>query len=228
MVNRLTLPFSALNQVPGIGGIEDRTVELLEPADIQEELEAAVPSLEDIREEVEAGLLEVLEEGGLIDDLVGDVADTVVREVEEATGLDFPEPEEIAEAVADRIDIPDFDGLTVDIEGSLFDVEQDFVDLLVAALEQADLLEVSQVPTLGEISDLLEEATADLEELELPTADELQDDLADALEETLDDILPDYLTLSLEELITEVGEVLEERLLSEETEEALREASQER
>lgn len=199
MVQTVTLPFGALNALPGVSGIQDVSFDIPQLSDIRDELDQAVPSLDEIRE----------------------VIQEEVDQLELGDGITVPTVEEIAEAVADRLDIPEFDGITVDIQGSLFDIESDFVDLLAAALDQADLLDVSEFPTLQELERLLEDATADLSELDIPTVTDIGEEVESRLTAVLEDTLPEWVTLDLEDLVDRLTAEVEDRLVSEEARQEL-------
>jgi len=105
-----------------------------------------------------------------------------------ADPLTLADAEEIADEIADRLDFDALGDIEVSIDGSLFSVNQDFIDLLAKALNQVDFLEIDQ---LGDVESLIDDVEAFLEEVDpdnLPTTEDLPGIVSDALTDALEDL----------------------------------------
>jgi len=94
--------------------------------------------------------------------------------------------EEIDRAVAD-IDVPGLEDIEVDVGGSLFAVNEDFVELLAAALDEVDFVEIDE---FGDIEGLIEDVEGFLEEVR-PLLDLTAEDLIDRATEEAEAFLED-------------------------------------
>lgn len=174
MVQQVTIPFSELNTfLPG-QPLED--VEFTVPTldDIDQSIRDAVLDPSDIQTAAEEGLLAALEDATPLDELADLIVDPIVRELEAELGVDFPDPEALIDEFLEAVDLDDLGPIEVDIEGSLFDVEQDLVTLLAEALDEAGL------PT-PEFPDLLEEAETAVRDALPVAAPEAEDALETAV-----------------------------------------------
>jgi hypothetical protein len=216
MVQRVTIPLSALNEIIGVSGIEDVTFDVPQVDDIVDGIDGTLPDEADIREVVDEAL-ESIDPADLVDidlsqldigDLTADaVADAVLDRLDIQPGLfgplDDPLDQVIDRAVREGLEA--LDQLDVDLgalEGeALLDVPDLVRDLQddVAALEDT-LAAVESLP----------------DELAVPDTAELAADLADPLTTAVVDALPDPLTQDLETTADELAALIEARLVSDE------------
>jgi hypothetical protein len=153
MVQQVVIPLSALNQVLPTQDFADVEFAVPEVGDIVDPILAPLEDLQDTAEDIVADLLtlpevqtaveDVLEDVEQGDPLIEAIAEAVVEGVAaEITGLEdieIPDADAIADAIADEVDLEGITEIEVDIEGSLFDVEQDLIPIIEELFEEADL-----------------------------------------------------------------------------------------
>jgi hypothetical protein len=153
MVQQVVIPLAWANNVPGVSGVDDVEFAVPEVGDIVDPILAPLEDLQETADDIVADLLTVPEVQTAIEDVLEDVeqgdplieavAEAVVEGVaEEITGLEdieIPDADEIADAIADEVDLEGITEIEVDIEGSLFDIEQDLIPIIEELFEAADL-----------------------------------------------------------------------------------------
>lgn len=218
MVQTYELPFGALNRLPGVSGIEDVVIEIPETDDIADAVEDAVPSLADIRQAVGEEIDELDTSFGLTGDAVDEVVAALVEEIETSLDLDLPSSQELNDLIDIIRDFPDLSDVTVDIDGSLFSVEDEFVDLLALALDQVDFLNVSQFPSLEELRDELDAAIEDATDIDVPTLDDIEDRAEEAVRAVIRDVPGGDILLDPDQFIDEQIDRVVGQLVSDEAE----------
>lgn len=142
MPTEFELPFDELNQAPFLSGIDPFVIEIPTPEDIADAvvdpIKEAVPTSLDIQETVRDVFGFFLDE---FDDF-GDMADDIVDRVgEQAVDVGL-EVEDLADELASQIDIGDPQEVSVDLEGSLFQVEDDLEEIFRQALIDLDTTDI--------------------------------------------------------------------------------------
>jgi hypothetical protein len=168
MVRTVTFPLSALNNIPGVSGIEDVVLEVIEADDVTDPIIDEIPSLPDIEAEVRSALDDAL-------------ADGVLADVDETLDIDIPGADVVADAVLDALDVEP--GLFGPLEDPLDVVLQEAVRDGLEALGELDV-------DLGELGgeDLLD--LPDVVDDLIDDVQELKDDVdgfVDDLEDVADD-----------------------------------------
>lgn len=193
------IPLSWANNIPGVSGVEDVRFEVPTLGEIDQIIKDATLTVDDVQTALEGQLVEAFEDATVVDEL--------------ADALIDPLADELAGALPEEV--------TIDIEGGLFDIEQDLVDLLSEAVENA----LEELGLLDELQAIVEEALSvvagEAFDLDVPTVQEIVDGVTDAIEGLLDDFFPGWVTMALGDLIDEVGRRLERRLVSTEASQAL-------
>jgi len=180
---RIVLP-----AIPQIGIPEQELAEFRVPelSDIRNELDEALDELIQDAPEPLATLLrfaeEIEEQADPGEPLFVVLAQAVAVEVAEALSgedLDFEEVvrRSIQDAV-DDIDVPGLKDVEVDVGGSLFAVNEEFVDLLATALDQVDFLDVDGLGDMEGLIGDFEEFRADVEGF-IDDLEEFRDNLED-------------------------------------------------
>lgn len=174
MVDTVTLPLSALNGIPGVGGVEDVELELVEPQDIRDPIDDQVPTLDDIR----AAVREEIDES---------LADGVLANVDTQLDIDVPGADAVADAVLDRLDVEP--GLFGPLDDPLDEVidravregleDLDVLDVDLGALAEDDLVDLPDVveEVQRDIQALIDDVQAvgdDLAEIDPPAQDDIQ------------------------------------------------------
>lgn len=224
MVQTYELPFGALNRLPGVSGIEDVVIEIPESEDIADAVEDAVPTLADIRQAVGEEIDQLDTSFGLTGDAIDELVATLVEEIETSLDIDLPSSTELQELIDIVQDFPDLSDVTVDIDGSLFSVEDEFVDLLALALDQVDFLDVSEFPSLTEVDTLVQEAIAEQVDIDVPTLDDIDRVVQEAVEAVSPDVNGAELFTEPVEFFRQVGIELADDLVSDEAEAELQES----
>jgi len=153
-----------LNNVPGVSNVDDVTFEVPQTDDLEEIVDDAVLSLDDVTDAVA--------------DEVDRVVDNVIDRLEsEIPDVDVPGADVVADAVLDRLDVDE--GLFGPIEQPLDAVireavlqgleELDALDVDLGALDGGDLLDVPEV---------IEDVQADVQDA-LDTLDRLEESVGD-------------------------------------------------
>lgn len=216
MAITVTIPFSVLNRIPGVSGIEDVTFDVPEEDEIIDSILDGVPSPDDIETAVNEGLIEAIEDATFIDELADILVDPLVEAVERETGLDFPGPEELADEIVDRLDLSEIGPVTIDLEGSLFDVEQDLIEFAADVLREAGLDEILEVDPFTGLLDPLTDAESDFSSFVNDPIGFLEEQIVTPIEDVIEDLMPDWLPDSLEQLAEDLGGLIEEKLISQE------------
>jgi hypothetical protein len=161
MPQDVEIPLSALNNVPGVTGIEDVGFTVPTLDEIVDDITDELPVLEDIEDVVTQAIDDLDTTFGLTQDALDDIVDSVQDDIQD--GLDIPDldPSSIADDIADQLDIPDI--------GDIPDVGQG-LDQAVADLE--DVIQ-DTVPEADDIvTDVVNDLRADLDQL-APEVDNL-------------------------------------------------------
>lgn len=222
---RIVLP-----AIPQIGIPEQELAEFRVPelSDIREEIEEAVPSGQDIREILRDEIPDLLRDVDVFDGELDVALDPIIDELDDRLDdLVDDIQDEIQEAVAD-IDVPGLEDIEVEVGGSLFAVNEEFVDLLAAALDQADLVDVGQFPTVEEIVQPIEEVRADIEALDIPTAEEVADEAGGRVTDAITDLPGGGLLADPDQFIDDQIDRVTDGLVSEEARQDLQDALEER
>lgn len=227
MVQQVTIPLSWANNIPGASGIDDVEFRVPELEDIETALDQAVPSLPEIETAVDDVIRTALSEvdvvGEQLDGLAGDIADEVDQRLDD---LVDDIQTEIQQAVAD-IDVPGLEDVEVEVGGSLFAVNEDFIDLLAEALSQVDFLGVDQLDDLEGLRDDIETLLDRTEALADTTVDDVVQRATDEAEAFLADLPGGTLLLAPDEFVDDQIDRLTEDLISDEAREELEAAAPE-
>lgn len=186
MTETIIIPLSVLNNAPFLSGVDDVVFAVLTPDDLRDIVVDELPDEDLIEQAVERALENVLPPTLLS---VLDLRDTIEAGVDAAVDLEDAvdlDVSEIAAELADEIPDPSLDDIEVDVGGSLFDIEQDFVDLLAEALSQADLGAVDDFPDLTTLQETLEGIQEDIQAIDTDTLLDSQQAFADAFESVLE------------------------------------------
>jgi len=189
MVDRVEIPLSVLNNIPGPSGVEDVTFDIPQVSDLEEIVDDAVLGLEDVTDAV----------ADEVDRVVDDVIDGLESEIPD---VDVPGADVVADAVLDRLDVDE--GLFGPIEQPIDAVIRDAVlqgleqldglDVDLGALGGEDLLDVPEVvedvrqdvQDALDTLDRLEESVGDGPDLEFPDVEETVGDALDEIEPEVD------------------------------------------
>jgi hypothetical protein len=218
------LPFGALNAIPGVSDVDDTVIRVPTLDEIGEVVDNAVPSLDEIGQEVQDIIREEIRELESLFEAGSPFVDEVVAGLEDGLNIDFPDPDELVADIVDGVEDTVGDIGTVNIEGSLFSVEDDFVDLLAEAISSATLPEVDDFPSLQELDDRFESLREDIEGIEPPTAEDFLDGLSDALTDFFETVPGGDLILSPDEFIDNQIERVTDGLVDDGPRETLEEA----
>jgi len=205
VVQTVRIPFSELNTIIPGDRFEDVEFSIPQLQDIREEIEAAAADIGDIRSELDDALDELIadapfpldvalrffeeieEQADVGEPLFITLAQAVAVEVAEAlSGEDLDLRDVIDEAISEAIDAAegvDVGDITVAIDGSLFSLQEDFVDILARALSEASFGEIDE---LGDIESFIEDVREFNDALEDLAADPerfIRDEVATALED---------------------------------------------
>jgi hypothetical protein len=221
MVQSITIPLSALNNIVGVSGVEDVSFDIPQLGDIREELDGTLPDVEDIREVVREELEAFAED--LNQELEVQVPD-----------LEVPGADAVADAVLDRLDVteglfgPLDDPLDVVIRQAVLDGLEELGELDVG-FEDLDLPDLSGVPeTVDSIAESVDGLTDDvsalteqLGETDLPSVSDVETATQTALTETLESLPGGQLLTDPEAFIDAQADRLVGRIVSEESVDAL-------
>jgi len=228
MVQDGTIPLSWANNIPGVSGVNDVQFSIPEVEDLVAGVEDALPSGQDIRDILQDEIPDLLRDVDVFDGELDVALDPIIDELDDRLDdLVDDIQDEIQEAVAD-IDVPGLEDIEVDVGGSLFAVNEDFVDLLAAALDQADLVDVGQFPTVEEIVRPIEEVRADIEALDIPTAEEVADEAVDRVTDALQELPGGDLLADPDQFIDDQIDRVTGGLVDEEVRQDLQDALEER
>jgi len=187
MVQDVTIPLSWANNIPGVSGVEDVRFSIPEVSDLVAGVEDALPTGQDIREILRDEIPDLLRDVDVFDGELDVALDPIIDELDDRLDdLVDDIQEEIDRAVAD-IDVPGLEDIEVDVGGSLFAVNEDFVELLAAALDEVDFVEIDE---FGDIEGLIEDVEGFLEEVR-PLLDLTAEDLIDRATEEAEAFLED-------------------------------------
>lgn len=242
-MSTVTLPFSALNNIPGVSGIEDVELPAPPPVEIADEIFERLNDEVDLRADViqqfeddSNGWSDVLGQG-LEDALFrtvrgnrqpSDLLDEIAGEIAGEVDISGVTSEDIVEAVLEALDVDDGD-IVLEIEGSLFATESDLVDLLIEAIEESDvsggngsIIDIGEIlDPIDDVLDAVDGLRDDVQGLEFPDEDVLVGSIDTAVENALEDQLDLDILDNLEELADPLVDALVERLVSEEASESL-------
>jgi len=228
MVQTVTLELSALNAIPGVSGVEDVQFSIPEVSDLVAGVEDALPTGQDIREILRDEIPDLLRDVDIFDGELDQALQPIIDELDgRLDDLVDDIQDEIDRAVAD-LDVPGLEDIEVEVGGSLFAVNEDFVDLLAAALDQADLVDVGQFPTVEEIVQPIEDVRADIEALDIPTAEEIADEAVDRVTDALQDLPGGGLLADPDQFIDDQIDRVTDGLVDEEVRQDLQDALEER
>lgn len=194
MVQSVFIEFSVLNALPGVSGVEDVEFDVPEVRDIRQLVENIVPTVGELADEIEERVRD------LLDDLELD------PEIDLGT-IEFPAVDLLAEELVEEL---------TGLDGFFGPVQDDFEDALEDVLGSLP----AEIDSIGEALTLLAEGIESLQttldELEVPTIEEIEATVTAAVTDALEETLPDWLGLSLEEFVDELFDRLADRLVSEE------------
>jgi len=186
MVQTVTLPFSALNNLPGAGGFDDVQLELLEPSDIRQTLDQTLPDQSDVQQAAEDA----------IDVKIEDIAQAVTDNI---GPIGTPAADAVADAVLDRLDItpglfgPLSDPLDEVIKQAVTDAldQQGALDVDLTPSLPNDLLAVPQAvddvqTTLSDIQAALSDLDTEPPDLDIPTLQDIREEVGEELEDVLE------------------------------------------
>jgi hypothetical protein len=246
MAQTVTFELSALNNIPGVSGVEDVTFSVPTLEDIKEGVADALLVGEDVLADAKAAVTDELDDlidaQGLLLDLLNEIdeqrepGDPLLRALAEAVAVEVVEQlagpdtdignleEEIARRVVEEVGQVDLDDATVEIEGSLFSIAQDFTDLIAEALSEADLVDVPQFPTLEEIRGIVSEESPDPPEVSVPTAEDIGQAVDVGLPEGLSDVADAQLLTDPDQFIDDQIDRVTDGLVSEDARQELADA----
>lgn len=216
MVQRITIPLSALNEIIGVSGIDDVSFDVPQVDDLEAAVDGTLPDEDDIRAVVDEALEEI------------DPADLVDIDLSQLDIGDLT-ADAVADAVLDRLDIQP--GLFGPLDDPLDQVIDRAVREGLEALDQLDVdLGALEGEALLDVPDLVRDLQDDVrdlqdtlaaverlpDELDVPDTDELAADLTDPLTAAVEDALPEPLTQDLETTAEELVALIEARLVDQE------------
>lgn len=210
MANTVVFPFGVLNEIPGVGGVDDVRLTVPGVDDIAGEIEDRLPSASDFRGDLGDALEDTIDiitdeipgvdeiaeavndeldfdlqslERGIVDDITDALADQEL----DVSGLAL-DPDSLADSISTRIDLPEVDQPAVEFESVFGALSEDVADGFEEVLNE----------TVGELSDLPEEFDSlaqgineslnQLDELEVPSISDIQDGLRDELDGFVEDL----------------------------------------
>jgi len=228
MVQDVTIPLSWANNIPGVSGVEDVQFSIPEVEDLVAGVEDALPTGQDIRDILRDEIPDLLRDVDVFDGELDVALQPIIDELDDRLDdLVDDIQDEIDRAVAD-LDIPALEDIEVDVGGSLFAVNEDFVDLLAAALDQADLVDVGQFPTVEEIVQPIEDVRSDIEALDIPETEELADEVVDRVADALQEFPGGDLLADPDQFIDDQIDRVTDGLVSEDVRQDLQDALEER
>jgi len=173
MTRQVTIPLEWANNIPGVAGVDDVVLEVVEADDVVDPVVDEVPDKDDNREAADEAIDSAL-------------ADGVLADVDETLNVDVPGAEAVADAVLDRLDLaPGLFGPIDDpfdevirraVRSALEDLPELDVDL--GALDGEDLIDLPDVvdDLIDDVDGLIDDVTDGL------VSDEARQDLEDSLE----------------------------------------------
>lgn len=196
MPQDVEIPLSALNNVPGVTGIEDVGFTVPTLDEIVDDITDELPVLEDIEDVVTQAIDDLDTTFGLTQDALDDIVDSVQEDIQD--GLDIPDldPASIADDIADQLDIPtggDIPDIGEGIDQAIGDLGEDIQgidDLISEQLNQA----------VDELEDVIQDT--------VPAAEDIVTDVVDDLRADLDQLAPevDNLAQAVAREVDVVGE----------------------
>jgi hypothetical protein len=223
MVQQVVIPLDVLNDLPVISGVDPVEFSIPTFDDIEEIVVENTVSAEEIADEVGDVAGDVIVgafEATLLDELVDLIGDSLEVRVE----LGEQALDAIAGQVIDGLQFPDLEDTTIDVEGSLFSVGEDFVELLATALDEADLSAVGGFPDIDSLEDLLSELEETLLDPLLGEADTLLDLLQENIQDVIEELPNGDLLTELDDVVDSQIDRVTDGLVSEESRENLEQA----
>lgn len=183
MAREVTVPLEWANNIPGVSGVDDVDLELVEADDVIDPILDEVPTRSDIDETVRSALQDSLADG-VIDDLDGTL------------DVDVPGAETVADAVLDRLDVepglfgPLEEPLDVVLQEAVRDGLEDLGDLDVGLpeLDGEDLVDLPDVvddliDDVRDVADDLEDLADDVTDIDPPGLEAIRETVDEALAE---------------------------------------------
>jgi len=181
MSRQVTIPLEWSNNIPGVSGVDDVELEVVEASDVIDPILDEVPTRSDIDETVREALQDSLADG-VLDDIDGDL------------DLDIPGAEAVADAVLDRLDVepglfgPLEEPLDVVLQEAVRDGLEDLGELDVGLpdLDGEDLVDLPDVvdDLIDDVQDLIDDVgdlADEFDELEVPGLDDIRTEVEDGL-----------------------------------------------
>lgn len=246
MAVTVVFPFGALNNIPGVSGVDDVTLTIPDVGDILQIVQENTLDPDDVVDGVVDGLEEALPEPlvGLddvqaffepvldaLDDQTDDVEDVVEETIgEELSDLDLDpgsinlDPDELADDIADQIDIPDPEVDAVSFESVFGALSDDIAEGFEEALEEV-IEEVGDLPDdiadIGDDVNDLDDAIDEIPELE---PGDLADELGDAVIDQLAGQPGGDVLLDPDSFVDDQLDRVDDLLISDEVEDEIQEA----
>jgi len=181
MTRQVTIPLEWANNIPGVSGVDDVDLEVVEADDVIDPILDEVPTRSDIDETVRSALQDAL-------------ADGVLADVDETLDIDIPGAEAVADAVLDRLDVepglfgPLEEPLDVVLQEAVRDGLEDLGELDVGLpdLDGEDLVDLPDVvdDLIDDVQDLIDDVgdlADEFDELEVPGLDDIRTEVEDGL-----------------------------------------------
>jgi len=172
VVQTVTLPLDALNQIPGVSGVDAISFDIPQLEDIEDALDDGVPTLAEIGVEVGAQVQDVLADELDLDAVVDDITAALETELDPLVDT---LPDEITAAVDDSLE--DFEQ---DISGIVLDLDA-LADNITEQLEPEDIGQdvVSFESVFGALTDDIEEGFEQALDDTITSIDDILDTLED-------------------------------------------------
>jgi len=228
MVSSFRFPFGALNAIPGVSGVDDVVILIPELGDIVQLFDERIPTDDEFIDLVVQGLEQGLENAlpfgeiageivdaidgnieidgdDLVDNIIDGVAAVLEDEFQDITGIQI-DIDDLADGIADQLDVEDIDGALVDCESVFGALSDDIADGLQAALDEI-LGGVEDLPEdINNLAEGLTQLQETLDEFDLP-------DVEDALDGFLEDVLDAFEDLPGGDLLFDPDAFLDAQLL---------------
>lgn len=207
MVDTIRIPTGALSELPGLSGVNDVVFDLPQLPDIDDVVRDIVPTVEDIT----ANVLNALTDEAV--DLVNidDIANAVVDEIDSQTPGIFDalvddiisgvgdelddleidpgdinlDPTDLADNIADQLDVDDIDGALVSFESVFGALSDDIAAGLQQALDEV-VGDVGNLPgDIDNLVDAVNDLGSKIDDIDLPGTDAFVDAIFDELVGTI-------------------------------------------
>lgn len=201
MVQTVTIPLAWANNIPGVSGIQDvqfRVPELSDIEDTVDDLTVDIPDIEEVvRDSLEQVVLPEIPDADDLEDLIEEaIADIPVPGIDVDRLID-----DVVSGVVAEVPTLEGPGVNVDIDGVFGPLASDIQQGLLEAIEAIAGIPDELPEDLETLAQGINQALEDLEQLDVPTLEEIADAVGDPFEDVLEDLPGGDLLLEPDEFI---------------------------